>query len=76
MEFDLQVLFGLLQPPHPPHLGSYTRAMSVSQDRRHLFVTLLHFMLLKILSHWFQVPEGRSMQRPYKPTGSKMTHKK
>ncbi len=27
--------------PHllPPHLGSYTRALLVSQDRRHLFVT-------------------------------------
>ncbi len=29
------------QPPPPPHLGSYTRALSVSQDRRHLFVTPL-----------------------------------
>ncbi len=29
-------------PPstHPPYLGSYTRALLVSQDRRHLFVTL------------------------------------
>jgi hypothetical protein len=26
-------------PPPPPHLGSYTRALLVSQDRRHLFVT-------------------------------------
>ncbi len=25
--------------PSPPHLGSYTRALLVSQDRRHLFVT-------------------------------------
>ncbi len=25
-------------PPPPPHLGSYTRALLVSQDRRHLFV--------------------------------------
>ncbi len=24
-------------PPLPPHLGSYTRALLVSQDRRHLF---------------------------------------
>ncbi len=33
----------LLRPsnlPPPPHLGSYTRALLVSQDRRHLFVTL------------------------------------
>jgi hypothetical protein len=26
-------------PPSPLHLGSYTRALLVSQDRRHLFVT-------------------------------------
>jgi hypothetical protein len=48
MELDLQSLFGLLctavletpqLPPLPPHLGSYTRALSVSQDRRHLLVT-------------------------------------
>jgi hypothetical protein len=26
-------------PPLPPHLGSYTRALLVSQDRQHLFVT-------------------------------------
>jgi hypothetical protein len=25
-------------PPSPPHLGSYTRALLVSQDRRHIFV--------------------------------------
>jgi hypothetical protein len=25
--------------PHPPHLGSYTRALLVIQDRRHLFMT-------------------------------------
>jgi hypothetical protein len=51
MELDLQSLFGLhvhscthwLKPrnrnPPPPHLGSYTRVLLVSQDRRHLFVT-------------------------------------
>jgi hypothetical protein len=51
MELDLQSLFGLLcaqmysmaeipqLPPLPPHLGSYTRALLVSKDRRHLFVT-------------------------------------
>ncbi len=52
MELDLQSLFGLnvhscthwLRPRTPlpppfPHLGSYTRALLVSQDRRHLFVT-------------------------------------
>jgi hypothetical protein len=47
-ELDFQSLFGihvhscshwlrLLIPP-PPHLGSYTRALLVSQGRRHLFV--------------------------------------
>ncbi len=50
MELDLQSFVGLhvyicihwLRPrtlPPPPHLGSYTRALLVSQDRRHLFVT-------------------------------------
>jgi hypothetical protein len=52
MELDLQSLFGLLvhivlitrdpaapSPPPPPHMGSYTRALLASQDRRHLFVT-------------------------------------
>jgi hypothetical protein len=50
MELDLQSLFGLLctavyslaetpQVSPPRHLGSYTRARLVSQDRRHLFVT-------------------------------------
>ncbi len=53
MELDLQSLFGLHvhsfthwlsprdPPPPPPHLGLYTRALLVSQDRRHLFVTPL-----------------------------------
>jgi hypothetical protein len=49
MELDLQSLLGscvqlysLAETPHPPpHLGSYTRALLVSKDRRHLFVTLL-----------------------------------
>ncbi len=52
MELDHQSLhvFGLhvhsythrLRPRNPlppPHLGSYTRALLVSQDRRHLFMT-------------------------------------
>jgi hypothetical protein len=49
MELDLLSLFELLciavlmaeNPPTPtlPPLGSYTRALLVSQDRRHLFVT-------------------------------------
>ncbi len=48
MELDLQSLFGLLctavligwdlvTPTLYPRLGSYTRALLVSQDRRHLF---------------------------------------
>ncbi len=53
MELDLQNLFGIHvhscthyhwlrpnKPQLPPaHLGSYTRALLVNQDRRHLFVT-------------------------------------
>jgi hypothetical protein len=49
MELDLQSLFGLnlhscnhwLRPPEhpPPPPLSYTRALLVSQDRRHLLVT-------------------------------------
>jgi hypothetical protein len=50
MEVDLQSLFGLhvygcnhllrpRNPTPPPHLGSYTRPLLVSQDRRHLLVT-------------------------------------
>ncbi len=47
MELDLQSLLGLLctavlavwDPATPPCLGSYTRALLVRQDRRHLFVT-------------------------------------
>jgi hypothetical protein len=50
MEVDLQSLFGFCvqlysltetpQPrPHPPHLGSYTKALFVRLERRHLFVT-------------------------------------
>ncbi len=51
MELDLQSLFGLLctavlidwdpatPPPLSTHLGSYKRALLVSKDRRHLFVT-------------------------------------
>ncbi len=50
MVLDLQSLFGLLwtsvligwdlaTPPLNPHLSLYTRALLVSQDRKHLFVT-------------------------------------
>jgi hypothetical protein len=36
------VLYSLAETPQPtlpPHLGSYTRALLVSQDRRHICVT-------------------------------------
>jgi hypothetical protein len=51
MELYLQSLYGLHvhsctywlrprnTPPHHPHLGSFTRASLVSEDRRHLFET-------------------------------------
>ncbi len=52
MEVDVQSLFGLhmctavllgrdpaTPPPIPPHLGSCTKALLVSQDRRNLFMT-------------------------------------
>ncbi len=51
MELGLQILFVLqctailigwdpaTPPPFPPHLGSYTRTLLVSQDRRHPFET-------------------------------------
>jgi hypothetical protein len=58
MELDLQSLFMLhvhsctnwpetlpATPPPPPHLGSYTRAILVSQDRRHFFVTTWFFVI-------------------------------
>jgi hypothetical protein len=36
-----------------PHLGSYTRALLVSQDRRHLFVTpLTHYLLVVHMGKW------------------------
>jgi hypothetical protein len=59
MELDLKSLFGLLQlyslaetpqpTPCPPHLGSYTRVLLVSQNRRHLFVTPCCILLLRNL---------------------------
>ncbi len=33
-------------PPSPRHWGSYTRALLVSQDRRHLFVTSCAYLTL------------------------------
>ncbi len=62
VELDLQSLFGLLctavpigwypaTPPVPPHLGSYTRALFVHQDLRHLFVTPW-YQYLTLFSSW------------------------
>jgi hypothetical protein len=36
---QLYSLAETLQPSPPPHLGSHTCALRISQDRRHLFVT-------------------------------------
>jgi hypothetical protein len=40
-------LYFLAETPRSPHLGSYTRALSVSLDRRHLFVTPLASCLFR-----------------------------
>ncbi len=32
-------LYSIAETPSLPHLGTYTRALLASQDRRHLFVT-------------------------------------
>ncbi len=55
MELDLQSLFGWdpATPPLPPHLISYTRALLVSQDRRHLYTNpLIVALVTGILSLW------------------------
>ncbi len=62
MELDLQSFFGLhvhaelyslaetpQPPPPPPHLGSYTMALLVSQDRRHIFETLWRLLYTTLL---------------------------
>jgi hypothetical protein len=61
MELDLQSLFRphmhsctrWLRPRNPthfpPHLGSYTRALLVSQDRGHLFVSLWYDITLMLV---------------------------
>jgi hypothetical protein len=69
MEFDLQSFFGLrvpscmyslaeLRPRNPPtlppHFGLYTRALLVSQDRRHLYVTPLGLAELQLQHPWVQ----------------------
>jgi hypothetical protein len=75
IKLDLRSLFGLhvyscthwLRPRNPsptPHLGSYTRALLVSQDRRHLFVTPCRPPSLKY-------PSATPDQRPNSWTKSK-----
>ncbi len=73
MELDLQSLFGLrvhscthwLRPSTPPPaLGLYTRALLVSQDRRHIFVTpCLH--VLQELYDFFSEEESIQFIWPY-----------
>ncbi len=63
MEVDLQSLFGLhitwcaqlyslAETPHPPPPNSNRRALLVSKDRRHLFVTPCFFIYLFTISLW------------------------
>ncbi len=76
MELDLQSLFGLhvhscthwlrssRPPPFPPHLGSYTRALLVSQDRLlwspgFHYTSMLHF-------DFFPVPAGTVLARSFR----------
>jgi hypothetical protein len=48
-------------PPIPPHLGSYTRALLVSQDRQYLFMTpctdLINFWTSLTLVSWGRILE-------------------
>ncbi len=43
-------------PPLPPHLGSYTRALLVSQGRRHLFVTPWLWQTTRHLNFYYFCP--------------------
>ncbi len=42
-------------PPIPPHMGSFTRAILVYQDRRHLFVTLGFDHIARIFWEIFEI---------------------
>jgi hypothetical protein len=81
MELDLQSLFGLLcravlietrNSPLSPHLGSYTRALLVSQDRRHLFkpsgLYTHHFLVVSVYDfvYLFDVFRGFGPVRTHK----------
>jgi hypothetical protein len=46
----------------PPHLGSYTRALLVSQDRRHLFVTPCGYPTLAKRNQDLQNPPPNAFQ--------------
>ncbi len=73
IELDLQSLFGLhvrscihwLRPrnPPPPHLGSYTRTLLVSQGRRHLFVTPCLYCILKANTELYSLSERPLLQQ-------------
>jgi hypothetical protein len=69
MQLDLQSLFELLctscthwlrprnSPPPLPHLGSYTRALLVSQFGRHLFVTPCLIVFIFYVKHYLETHE-------------------
>jgi hypothetical protein len=68
MELDLESLFGLLvhccthwlrprNTPPPPAFGSYMRALLISQDRQHLFVTPWKIQTDKEV-HWLPLDRG------------------
>ncbi len=77
MEFDLPILFGLhvhtaqlyIEPPQPPfpppYLGSYTRALLVSQDWRHHFVTTM--VITQLLQYWCSTPTGERCDFGFDP---------
>ncbi len=75
IEIDLQSLHGLLctalligwdpaTPPFPPpQLGSYTRALLVSQDRRHLFFNPCSNVFAVLLLNSFQLQPPLNRER-------------
>ncbi len=50
-------------PPSPPQLGSYTRALLASQDRRHLFVNPCSNIFGVLLWHSFQLQPPLNRER-------------
>ncbi len=66
-------------PPSPPHLGSYARALRVSQDKRHLFVTpcpsksnLNILIYLRVSPHCLEGPQQNEAQLFLKPKQNKL----